>query len=78
MTDLYKYPAKRPRTIDTLCIFDCIEIIVNDLARYGVPEKLAMNIVMEYFTPLKKVTDKLKDEYSKICFKDTPDYAFED
>lgn len=77
MVDLYKYPPKSPRTIDVLKITDCIEIIVNDLARYGVPEKLAIELIMEYFLPLKKITDNLKDEYGKICFKDTPDFVFD-
>ncbi len=41
MIDFYKFPPKIPKTIDRLQIADCMEIIINDLARYGVPERLS-------------------------------------
>ena len=53
--DFYGYPSKIPRTIDRLCILDCIEIIVNDLGRYGVPERLAMEMIDKYFMPFSAV-----------------------
>ncbi|MBR5507175.1 MAG: hypothetical protein IKV88_03915 [Clostridia bacterium] len=75
--DFYGYPSKIPRTIDRLCILDCIEIIVNDLGRYGVPERLAMEMIDKYFMPFKRMTDECKERYSKICFRDTPESSFE-
>ncbi|MBE7050531.1 MAG: hypothetical protein E7394_07155 [Ruminococcaceae bacterium] len=76
MADFYKYPVKRPRTIDILEIQDCIEIILQDLFRYGVPDKLAMDFVSKYFIPLKRQADILKMEYGERCFSKTPDSAF--
>lgn len=78
MADFYAHPIRRPRTIDRLEIFDCIEIIVADLARYGVPDSAAMEIVTEYFVPLKRVTDKLKREYGEVCFKNSSYKVFKD
>ena len=59
MADFYRYPIKRPRTIDTLEIRDCIEIIIKDLARYGIPDELAVAFVSEHFMPVKKMADIL-------------------
>ena len=78
MADYPRYPIRKPRTIDRLEIYDCIEIITNDLARYGVPDQVGVNFVMEYFVPLKKAADELKAQYGEICFKNSPDSAFDE
>ena len=77
MADFFKYPVKKPRTIDILEIKDCMEIIINDLKRYGLPDTLIVDFMSEYFIPLKKQSDIMKMEYSKRCFSKTPDSAFE-
>lgn len=71
------YDSKRPRTIDILQISDCREIIFNDLARYGIPEDIAVNLVKDYFIPLEKETRKLKKDYGDLWFKNAPDNIFE-
>lgn len=78
MGNYSRYPIRKPRTIDRLEIYDCIEIITNDLARYGVPDQVAVSLIMEYFTPLKHAADELKYEYGKMCFKNMPDSAFDE
>ena len=77
MSATYPYSAKRPRTIDRLDISDCTEIILNDLARYGVPHDLCIDLLKDYFIPLKRKSDILKQEYGEIWFKNTPDSSFE-
>ena len=66
-----------PRTIDKLEIDDCMEIIMRDLERYGVPEKRIVDFMSEYFIPLKRMSFEMKKEYGEKHFKNTPDYAFE-
>ena len=78
MATQYPYSSKKPRTIDRLSISDCTEIILNDLSRYGVPDDLCIQILRDYFAPLKKKSDMLKQEYGEIWFKNTPDSSFED
>ena len=77
MIDFHKFPPKIPKTIDRLQIADCMEIIINDLARYGVPERLALKIVDDFYIPLKNTTDVIKSIYAEKCFKNTPDSSFE-
>ena len=74
MGNYSRYPIRKPRTIDRLEIYDCIEIITNDLARYGVPDQVAVSLIMEYFTPLKHAADELKYEYGKMCFENIQRY----
>ncbi|MBR5506752.1 MAG: hypothetical protein IKV88_01760 [Clostridia bacterium] len=74
----YIIPKRKvPRTIDILEIADCLEIIVNDLDRYGVPDDDIADFLIEYFGALKKRSDELKKEYGEKWFKNTPDFAFE-
>ena len=58
-------------------MIDCAEIIVNDLGRYKVPEKLAMTPVEEYFVPMNKKAEEYKKRYGDMCTKDTPESSFE-
>ena len=78
MIERVEYPLRKPRTIDKLEIDDCMEIIMRDLERYGVPEKRVFDFLSEYFIPLKKISYELKKEYGEKHFRNTPDFAFED
>jgi len=53
MGNYSRYPIRKPRTIDRLEIYDCIEIITNDLARYGVPDQVAVSLTEVIRTCLK-------------------------
>ena len=77
MGEYSRYTLKRPRTIDRLEISDCIEIIINDLERYGVPQELIVDLLTYFFNPLRAKSDELKKEYADKWFKNTPNSAFE-
>ena len=77
MGEYSRYTLKRPRTIDRLEIGDCMEIIMKDLERYGVPQELVIDLITHYFNPLRVKSDELKKEYAEKWFKNTPDYAFD-
>ncbi len=71
------YPMRKPRTIDKLEIDDCMEIIMRDLERYGVPQEQITDLLTYFFNPLRKKSDELKKKYGEKHFKNTPDFAFE-
>ncbi|MBO5369089.1 MAG: hypothetical protein J6B23_00270 [Clostridia bacterium] len=74
----YTEPIRKPKTIDVLETRDCLEIIINDLKRYGVPESATSNLLDDYFIPMKNEIIRLKKEYGKKCFANSPDNAFFD
>ena len=67
MEDIYSMQIKRPRTIDRLEIINCMEIVANDLARYGIPDSVAARLVEKYIIPLNKEATELKKRYSDVC-----------
>ena len=77
MEDIYSMQIKRPRTIDRLEIINCMEIVANDLARYGIPDSVAARLVEKYIIPLNKEATELKKRYSDVCFRNTPDSSFD-
>ena len=77
MTICGTHSFRKPRTIDKLEIDDCIEIIMRDFERYGVPERQISEFLSEYFIPLKRKSYEMKKEYGEKHFRNTPDYAFE-
>ncbi|MBQ4630236.1 MAG: hypothetical protein IJB70_04540 [Clostridia bacterium] len=59
MLKFYERVIPKPRTIDVLEIFDCLEIVCNDLARYGIEYDEIMRICDKYILPMKWETDKM-------------------
>lgn len=57
-------PVKKLRTIETLEIFDIMEIVMRDLARYGVPDGEVANFLIEYVMPLHRESESLKSKYT--------------
>ena len=67
---------RKPRTIDRLEIQDCVEIIMRDLERYGVPGDTILDVLSDYFVPLRNKTNELKKKYGDICYANSPDHTF--
>ena len=54
----------KARTIETLEIFDVLEIVVRDFQRYNVPDGEITAFLAEYVFPLKKAADELILKYN--------------
>ncbi len=76
MPDYTEYPLKRRKPFERLEIFDCMEIILQDLQKCAVPESEALRIIRQYFVPLFNETNELKKEYEKNLPEDSKQKDF--
>lgn len=61
MEEFISINGKRIKTIDALDISDCAKIIKNDLSKAGVSDDDIVDVLLDYFVPLKIRTGKLKN-----------------